>query len=406
MTQTNERMPFDGTFESTNGPLRNDLIFLRENRYLAYTQQVNQPIGYLGVFDFTEDFINRPISQIDLPEHVTREFEAFFYNLPIGARLYKLTDSRALLIRDKGAYIFDVDEQGNLSMVYQNAAYFDIGTTLDGSASGMRSNRFIIWARYEDDNSLIVIENLTSSRSGVGFHVFYRLTYDENTNTLNKTVIFEFPDVIPVPELVSSAFRVRINPVPASDKWFLTFFGGVGGSTPSPTADNRLHLVAFLNPDYSLSSVVPIPATTVDFTANAVVALGENRIVWHDNVGGAPLGKVKIQVDNVLTDVFINTTDQSVVLQTSTDFDDLIPLDSNHYMLQYERDRYAFMKTQGDQTFVLAKGGSIPGTLHRYKESFYQYNKNTFFWFLNPVGITSGTRRVRYSLGRFFQEDR
>lgn len=319
-------IPFNGSFSrgSSYTPfytrnVKSDLVQLGVNTFIGIFQQTSQNIAYIGSYTFA-DYQNSDA-------YTTNTQQVFFVDAPIGAaRLYRLSDTRVALIRDRGLYVYNVSDS-DIVEEYRNDTYFSIGHRNSYvSFYSYGSDSFLFEAWNISDNELLVIENTETINvsTGVPSFVLRKLVFDTVNSTWSSEIIFDF-DTLSNSENFRANFAANIQPIPDSSDFYIYF-------SPRITVNSGQVVTMVWNARISSSGTIletyPIPETVSTgqtFTPRFGVALGEDRVIFHDRMFSTARHWNGIEMKQ-LTNLSGNTTNDAYI-------NNLIPLDSTHYFI-------------------------------------------------------------------------
>lgn len=328
MTDIAIDIPLGGSFSTSSNSLNNkhDIIELGLGRFVAYIQQEANPLGYVAIFDFP-DFLNNSTVE------VTRQ-ELLFYDDVTLARLFKLSDTRVLLIRNNNAYVLEIGIN-TIEIVLTELNFF-AGTANAGS-TGM-SNALLglaAWNLVSDELLLLENEGTLPSTSTLALYKLQRIVYNSSLNTLSKTTVIDFTDTVyPItsadPLTFRGSFNAEITEIPDGSGYHFCFAVSLTtfNSTPVQVFSARISEVGALLETY------PLPEAP--FVSRSSVALAQDVLFYHADGGG----NVKSYDGNAFTDVLPLSYPGS----TSMDVPQLLPIDTGHYFIRYASTRYRVLR--------------------------------------------------------------
>lgn len=329
MTDVAIDIPLGGSFSNGSISLANkhDIIELGLGRFVAYIQQESNPLGYVAIFDFP-DFLNSSTV------NVTRQ-ELLFYDDVTIARMFKISDTSILLVRNNNAYVLTIGLD-TITIAITELNFFT-GATNAGSTGSVTTN-FLGMAGWNlKENELLFLENEGSvpSSSTLALYKLQRIVFDPIEGTLTKSTVIDFTNTeTPItdadPLLFRGSFQAEITEIPDGSGYHFCF-------SPSLTSINTAPVQVYsarLSNEGAVLETYPLPEAP--FISRFSVALSENVLFYHANAGGS----VKSYDGNAFTDVLALSYSSS----TSTDVPQLLPIDTGHYFIRYATTLYRVLR--------------------------------------------------------------
>jgi len=321
-------IPYFGSFPSssyTAGLLEanhtQDELQLDDNRFLVYFQQQNQYIGYVGLYTFDNYVLN---STVDVNTQ-----ELLFTERAYGARLYKLSDNKAILVRNKDLFIIDYTNNV-ITIEHEELNFFEGGLGLFNGLPSNNTELSSFDAFWVKNNELFYIESTTpayTSVSNPGNHKLFRMVYTPQTTSITKTELFDYNTLTSAASDFKIQFGSNITRIPNSTDICISFAPTIGDtrvSTPS------LRWVARLNESGIVQQTYPLPDLTdpkvTPITPIGAFALTSNRIIYM----GTNLTSIRHYNGTEILPL-INTN--SINLSNPSKYS-FIPLDTTHAMIQ------------------------------------------------------------------------
>lgn len=393
-------IPFNGSFPTGSSyasfyirNLKSDVLQISENKFVGIFQQVSQNVAYMGQWTYT-DYVNSNI-------YTTNTQQLFFVNSPIGAaRLYRLSNDRVVLVRDRGLYVYNISNNDVVQEFIDDNYFVNGHIDSYASANILGSNSFWFAAWNLQDNSLLVIEktNVSNQITGVGEFAFKRLMYNTVNNTWSETTLFNFT-TLSNSEDFRSNFNSNITPIPGTNEYYIFFSVRILeniGEDMTMVWNARIDASGQILETYPIPDIVTSGAFS--FTPRVGTSLTADRVIYHDRMFNSGRHWDGIEM-KTLTNLGSNTAKQDYISS-------LYPLDSTHYFI-YNAVVVTVSRLLSSTLYQPRTGNLFPSSeLSPRKLFFNKLNNNliTLGQSSLTTELVAGKRLHRYDLLRIYQE--
>lgn len=395
MVDVTIRIPLEGTFNIVNNQfIKQDIIQMTDNRFLVYVQQENQNLGYLAIVEY-DDFVN------SFNYSVIKQRLVFKDTPSSDVKLFRLSNIRALLVRDNNAHIINIDNNDIIieltKLAFFTRALLNLNVNLNSRNYEIFTGDNLI------DNELLVLENegiYPSGTSSLAELKFYHVVYNPETNELTKILRIDFTDPNNInnptvtPNTLRGSMKVKIYPLANTSNYYL----GVSAVISSLGISANIVQIfsGIINSSGQIQELITIPTTS--FTPRMAIAMDSNTFIYFSSTLSARI--YNKEQDNFITPLPLTGISNTEVIN------DLIHLDNNNFMIYHLNDRIRVVNLL---TSSLMRINSFVQTLSDsrqfYKNNSVKWNDEliVFYNFRNTVSI-NGIPYINFPIVRVYQE--